>query len=140
MLGDITASIRAKSKQRLPVVLSRQEVVNVLSRLQDHNRLIASLLYGSGLRVMECLRQRVKDLDSDYQCLHINDGKGKKDRVTTLSAHLFAPLKAQIHQAGLLYQAELTEGFGEVFMLYAPATSSRRLSRTACGIHSRPMC
>lgn len=118
-LGDITASVRAKPKQKLPVVLSRDEIVKVLSRLEGSHRLIGSLLYGSGLRIMECLRLRVKDLDFDYNCIHIHDGKGRKDRVTTLSRHLVEPLKAQVQNVGLLHRNDLANGFGVVYMPHA---------------------
>ncbi|MFT7245150.1 MAG: site-specific recombinase XerD [Candidatus Azotimanducaceae bacterium] len=83
-LGDITKTVRAKSKQKIPVILSREELVRLLQELSGLNRLIASILYGSGLRVMECLRLRLKDIDTGYQCLHIHNGKGQKDRIVTL--------------------------------------------------------
>ena len=127
-LGDITKSIRAKPKQRLPVVLSRDEVLSLLQGLSGVNRLIASLLYGSGLRVMECLRLRVKDLDLPYRCLHIHDGKGQKDRVVTLAPQLFEPLNVQVHEVELLHKQDLAKGFGEVYM---PNALARKYPRQA---------
>ena len=75
-LGDITKSVRAKPKQKLPIVLNREEVVPLLSQFSGVHRLIGSLFYGSGLRILECLHLRVKDVDFNDVCLHIHDGKG----------------------------------------------------------------
>lgn len=115
-LGDITRAIRAKPKHKLPVVLTRIEVLQLLQQLSGLNRLIASLLYGSGLRVMECLRLRVKDIDTGYHCLHIHDGKGQKDRVVTLAPQLNEPLQSQIHEVRLQHKLDLEKGFGEIYM------------------------
>ena len=120
-LGDVTQAVRAKPKQRLPVVLDRAEVVQLLLAFSGTNRLIASLLYGSGLRVSECLRLRVKDINTNYQCLHVQDGKGQKDRVVTLSPQLIEPLRQQAHDIRLRHDGDLAEGFGEVYMPYALA-------------------
>ena len=120
-LGDITHAVRAKPKQKLPVVLERDEVVQLLLAFEGTNRLVASLLYGSGLRVMECLRLRVKDVNSNYQCLHIQDGKGQKDRVVTLSPQLIEPLRQQIHNVGLRHKQDMADGVGGVYMPYALA-------------------
>lgn len=127
-LGDITASVRAKPKQRLPVVLSRDEVLSILSYLHGSHRLVGSLLYGSGLRIMECLRLRVKDIDFDYCCVHVRNGKGQKDRVTTLSPQLVDVLRMQIQNVGLLHQNDLSEGYGEV---YLPNALARKYPRQA---------
>ena len=81
LLGDITGAVRAKKPQKLPVVLSRDEVASVLRRLDGSHRLVGAILYGSGLRLLEALRLRVKDLNFEYRCLHIHDGKGRKDRI-----------------------------------------------------------
>jgi integrase len=75
---------RAKKPSRLPVVLTESEVHNLLAHLDGQNWLMASLLYGAGLRLMECIRMRVKDIDFDYRQLTVRDGKGSKDRVTML--------------------------------------------------------
>lgn len=118
-LGDITKAIRAKPKQKLPVVLTRDEVIRLLQQLTGLNRLIAALLYGSGLRVMECLR--VKDVDIGYHCLHIHNGKGQKDRVVTLAPQLIEPLQVQINEVHLQHKLDLERGFGEVYMPHALA-------------------
>lgn len=127
-LGDISSSTRAKPKMRLPVVLSREEVLAILSQLEGSHRLIGSLLYGSGLRIMECLRLRVKDIDLDYSCIHVRDGKGRKDRVTTLSLQLEVALQIQIQNVALLHQNDLSAGYGEVYM---PNALARKYPRQA---------
>jgi integrase len=88
-------------------VLTRDEVRAVLLQLEGTPWLMASLLYGSGLRLMECLRLRVKDVDFGQNHILVRDGKGQKDRVTLLSASLRAPLKAQIEAALALHQRDL---------------------------------
>jgi site-specific recombinase XerD len=83
-LGDMGAFIRAKRPRRLPVVLTRGEVLKLLDGLEGACQLMASLLYGTGMRLMECLRLRVKDVDFAYRQIVVRDGKGQKDRVTPL--------------------------------------------------------
>ena len=102
-LGDVTKTVRAKRPKKLPIVLNRNEIVTLMHSLRGINRLMAALLYGSGLRSMECLRIRIKDVDLDYSCLHIHDGKGQKDRVVTLSNYLIQPLKLQMETTKLLH-------------------------------------
>lgn len=85
--------MRAQRPTRLPVVLTREEVSRVLRQLRGPTALMASLLYGSGLRLLECLRLRVKDVDVARHELLIRDGKGQKDRVTMLPARLTVPLR-----------------------------------------------
>lgn len=118
--GPLNA-VRAKKPVRLPVVFSRQEVKAVLAHLDGSHWLMASLLYGSGLRLLECLRLRVKDLDFDYRQIIVRDGKGAKDRVTMLPTSVAAPLRRQIAKAQLLHDRDLAEGFGEVYLPYALA-------------------
>lgn len=108
--------VRAKAPQRLPVVLEVDEVKAVLSRLDGRDWLMASLLYGAGLRLMECLRLRVKDINFARRELVIRDGKGGKDRVTMLPAKLVEPLREQIAKARLWHTADLKAGWGEVFL------------------------
>ncbi|MGQ0836817.1 MAG: integron integrase [Gammaproteobacteria bacterium] len=88
--------VRARVPRRVPVVLTYEEAVAVLRELHGHDRLIASLMYGSGLRVMECLRLRVKDLELKRRELIVRDGKGGKDRITVLPGSLIGPLKAHL--------------------------------------------
>ena len=110
---------RAKLPQRLPVVLTEGEVRDVLSHLDGRYWLMASLLYGAGLRLMECLRLRVKDIDFTYFQITVRDGKGSKDRVTMLPTASTELLKNQLEKAKRLHQQDLAAGFGEVFLPYA---------------------
>jgi integron integrase len=109
----------AKRPKKLPVVLTPDEVQAVLSKLSGLYWLMASLLYGSGLRLMECLRLRVKDIDFVSNQIFIRDGKGEKDRVTVLPQSLVRPLRLQLAKVRLLHQEDLTGGFGEVYLPYA---------------------
>ena len=112
-LGDISRSVRAKKPQKLPVVLSREEVTLIIRNLDGSNRLIASLLYGSGLRLLEALRLRVKDLNFEYECLQINDAKGAKDRIVTFPAVLHESVKAHLAMARQLHNTDLQRGYGD---------------------------
>lgn len=107
---------QAKAPKRLPVVLNKQEVQALLNRLDGTTWLIVSLLYGSGLRVMECLRLRVKDIDFVKREILVREGKGFKDRVTMLPAALVEPLKQHLVRVQALHEEDLAAGFGEVFM------------------------
>jgi integron integrase len=110
---------RAKRPQRVPTVLSRDEVRRVLALMDGRAGLVAALLYGSGLRLMEALRLRVKDVDFGRNEIVVRDGKGGKDRRTMLPAALAAPLHAQVGQARVLHEADLREGFGEAWLPHA---------------------
>lgn len=107
---------QAKAPKRLPVVLTQAEVQAVLSRLDGTMWLIASLLYGSGLRIMETLRLRVKDVDFARREILVREGKGFKDRVTMLPMSLVEPLKSHLLKVQSLHQQDLSAGFGAVFM------------------------
>ncbi len=110
---------RAKAPARLPVVLTREEVARVLARLHGVHRLVGSLLYGTGLRIMEAMRLRVKDVDFSRGEILVRDGKGGKDRVTMLPARLVAPLRDQLLHARELHRVDLDEGFGAVWLPFA---------------------
>lgn len=103
---------RAKRPVRVPTVLSRDEVTRVLSRMDGRPWLLASLLYGAGLRLMEALRLRVKDVDFERGEITVRDGKGGKDRHTVLPRSLVAPLRREVERARLLHRADLLAGFG----------------------------
>ena len=90
--------VKLLDPSRLPAVLTRAEVKAVLSHLKDTEWLMASLLYGAGLRLMECLRLRVKDIDFSYHQLVVRDGKGQKDRVTILLRLTSTPRQRSSHQ------------------------------------------
>jgi integron integrase len=110
---------RAKRPQRVPTVLTVQEVRRMFSHMVGVHHLMASLLYGSGLRVMECVRLRVKDIDFGYQQITVRDGKGEKDRRTMLPHSLVEPLKQQLERARLLHKEDLRHGYGNVHLPYA---------------------
>ena len=107
---------QAKVPKRLPVVLTQAEVQAVLSRMDGTMWLIASLLYGSGLRIMETLRLRVKDVDFAQREILVREGKGFKDRMTMLPLSLVEPLKSHLLKVQALHQDDLSAGHGEVFM------------------------
>ena len=107
---------QAKVPKRLPVVLTQAEVQAVLSRMDGTMWLIASLLYGSGLRIMEVLRLRVKDVDFAQREILVREGKGFKDRVTMLPLSLVEPLKSHLLKVQALHKNDLSAGHGEVFM------------------------
>lgn len=109
-------AIRSKKPQRLPVVLTQSEVQAVLAYLDGVHHLMACLLYGAGLRLMECLRLRVKDVDFNYHQLTVRNGKGNKDRVTMIPEAIIAALQGQLEKARLIHQQDLSEGFGEVYL------------------------
>jgi integron integrase len=115
-LSDIT---RAKRPKRLPVVLSQGEVRSLLSVLSGVNGLLARLIYGTGMRKMECLRLRVKDVDFSYRQICVRSGKGDKDRVTLLPECLVDELTTQLDAASTLHQKDLEAGYGEVSLPYA---------------------
>ncbi|WP_353220643.1 integron integrase [Salinisphaera sp. S4-8] len=125
----MTDVVRAKHNRRIPVVLSVQEVKRVLAHLSGINELMASLLYGSGLRLMEAVRLRVKDVDFDYRQIVVRDGKGAKDRVTPLPERTVAPLKAQIEHVKTLHEQDLEAGYGEVYLPNALATKYPNAAR-----------
>jgi integron integrase len=127
-LGDLGAFIRAKRPQRLPVVLTRGEVLRLLEPMEGVYRLMASLLYGTGMRLMECLRLRVKDVDFAYRQIVVRDGKGQKDRVTPLPDTLSEPLRAHLEQVRALHEADLRQGNGEVFL---PSALARKYPNAA---------
>ena len=111
--------VRAKRPRFLPVVLTKTEVVDVLGAMHGNNALIARLLYGTGMRLMESLRLRVQDIDFGHGQIIVRQGKGGKDRVTPLPEILIPELKNQIKNVGRLHKADLAEGFGRVYLPYA---------------------
>jgi integron integrase len=116
LISDIERSNRPK---KLPVVFTPEEVKAVIGRLSGTYSIMANLLYGSGLRLMECVRLRVKDLDFQYNQITVRDGKGEKDRITILPQALKEPLRRHLAKVKLLHEDDLLEGFGEVYLPYA---------------------
>jgi integron integrase len=115
-LGWLEDIVRAKRPRRLPVVLTRPEVKMLLGAIQGVNWIMASLLYGAGLRLLECLRLRVKDIDFSSNQIVVREGKGKKDRVTMLPAIVSTPLVSHLERVRTLHQQDLERGFGRVFL------------------------
>ena len=120
-LGDIVGAVRAKKPKKLPVVLTQAEVKQVLSELNGQHWLACCLLYGSGLRLMECIRLRVHDLDFDHRAVIVRDGKGRKDRVVTLPDALILPLQRHLGAVRNFHEKDLGDGFGEVYLPFALA-------------------
>jgi len=116
----------AKRPVRLPVVLTHAEVGRLLDALRGVRWLMCALLYGSGLRQIECLSLRVKDVDFAYRQILVRDGKGAKDRVTMLPDNLVEPLRAQLGRVRVLHRQDLAEGYGEVWLPHALARKYRR--------------
>ncbi len=113
--------VRAKRPRRVPVVLSRAEVHRLLDHLQGREWLMAGLLYGAGLRLLECLRLRVKDVDFEHRSITVRQGKGGKDRHVPLPGRLADALHDQLASARLLHRTDLEAGFGEVHLPHALA-------------------
>lgn len=110
---------RAKRPRRIPVVLTVEEIKRVRAELTGTHHLMASLLYGAGLRLMECVRLRVKDLDFYYRQIIVRDGKGEKDRRTILPQPLIGPLRHHLARVRLQHEEDVRLGCGRVYLPYA---------------------
>ncbi len=110
-LDDI---VRAKKPARLPVVLTREEIRDVLSRLEGPPRIAALLMYGAGLRLLECLQLRVKDVDFELRQITVREGKGNRDRVTVLPAAAIRPLQQHLENVKARHETDLKSGAGYV--------------------------
>jgi integron integrase len=113
--------VRAKQPERLPLVLSREEAQRLLAQFSGEVGLITGLLYGSGMRLMEAVRLRVKDVDFQRREILVRDGKGMKDRVTLLPDSLRDGLQAHLAWVKAQHERDLAEGFGEVYLPFALA-------------------
>lgn len=113
--------VQAKRPKRLPVVLTPTEVRELLLHMDGTTGLIAQLLYGTGMRLLEALRLRVKDVEFARREIVVREGKGNKDRVTVLPENLMAPLQAQLQKARLLHEKDLAAGLGRVYLPHALA-------------------
>jgi integron integrase len=116
-----TMMLHAKRPLRLPTVLSRDEVRRVLAQMEGSHLLMARLLYGGGLRLMECIRLRVKDLDFDQRQIVIRDGKGAHDRLTVFPDSLRLPLEEQLRRVRQIHADDLANGHGCVSLPFALA-------------------
>ncbi|MGB8052784.1 MAG: integron integrase [Azonexus sp.] len=108
--------VRAKQPQRLPVVLTRQEVTAILDRMTGVHGLMARLLYGTGMRLMECVRLRVKDVDFERAEIVVRDGKGAKDRITMLPQALIGPLQDHLRWRRQLFEDDKAKGRAAVYL------------------------
>jgi integron integrase len=113
-IGDLGEVIRARKPRRLPIAMIREEVKAVLANLSCDKWLMASLMYGAGLRLMECLRLRVQDIDFFRNEILVRDGKGAKDRVTMLPLSLKTPLQNHLQKVKAIHEKDLRDGYGRV--------------------------
>lgn len=120
-LEEPIKALRAKRRKSLPTVLSRTEAQRLLDSMRGRNQLMAQLLYGSGLRISECLRLRVKDLDFEQKQILVRDGKGAKDRITMLPLVIFQPLQRHLRYVHALHQRDILNRLGSVYLPYALA-------------------
>ncbi len=127
-LGDMGNFIRAKQPRKLPVVLTQSEVQRLLVQMKGKQWLMTSLLYGTGMRLMDCVRLRVQDIDFEYKQIVIRDGKGQKDRVVPLPERLIEPLKTHLTEVQALHNDDIINGHGEV---YLPGALARKYPQAA---------
>lgn len=118
-LDEKINAVRADKKVNLPVVLTREEVAKVIPLLEGANQLIVRLLYGSGLRIMEGVRLRVKDVDFGMKQITVRSGKGDKDRFTTFAASMIPLLQVHLSKVKVIHEQDLAGGHGEVYLPYA---------------------
>ncbi len=118
LVGSID-SVRAKRPKRLPTVLTKEETLRVIGFLSGTHQLMAKLLYGSGLRLMECVRLRVKDVDFAQRQIIVRDGKGMKDRITMLPDVLIQRLREHLQHTKHIHEDDLAKGYGSVYLPFA---------------------
>jgi integron integrase len=116
---SVISDLRPAKSKHIPTVLSKKEAKAVIENMQGIYRLMAQILYGSGLRLMEVLRLRVKDLDFQNRQIIVRDGKGENDRITMFPGALLEPLRLHLNQVEALHKRDLSEGFGTVYLPYA---------------------
>ena len=112
-------AVRAKRPRRLPTILTKEEALRVIGYMSGTSKLMAQLLYGAGLRLMECIRLRVKDLDFTQHLIVVRDGKGHKDRVTMLPDTVIVPLQQHLRRVKRIHEEDLAKGYGSVYLPYA---------------------
>ena len=116
---DNLRAVRPQKPERLPTVLTKTEALRVINALTGVHQLTTKILYGAGLRLVECIRLRVKDIDFEQHCLIVRDGKGEKDRVTMLPESLIVPLKEHLARVQQIHQQDIKDGYGAVYLPYA---------------------
>lgn len=131
-LDRIQGVVRARRPKRLPVVLTVDEVSRIMAQLAGDKWLIAMLLYGGGLRLLEALRLRVKDLDFERGEITVREGKGDKDRVTTMPRVVVHPLRDHLRRVEIIHQQDLADGYGRVELPYALARKYPNANREWC--------
>ena len=119
-------SVRSFKKQRLPIVMSKEETQRVLSGMSGTTQLMAKLLYGGGLRLMECIRLRIKDIDFKINEIRVHSGKGDKDRLVPLPESIKPALKIHLERVKLIHENDLSKGYGEA---YLPNVLGRKYSK-----------
>ena len=129
LLRENLAYSRSRKKKNIPTVLSKDEAQTVITKMEGNYRLMAQIMYGSGLRLMEVLRLRVKDIDFANQQIIVRDGKGGDDRLTLLPKLLIAPLRLQLAQVKTTHQKDLLDGYGSVHLPTALAKKYPNASR-----------
>jgi len=112
-------ALRAKRPKRVPTVLTKEEVRRVIGYMLGTHQLMAKLLYGSGLRLMECVRLRVKEIDFAQRQIIVRDAKGMKDRVTMLPKSLVSFLQDHLRHVKRIHDDDLTRGYGSVYLPFA---------------------
>jgi integron integrase len=118
-LDESINAIRAKKPQYLPTVMTKEEAMRVIAATPPEHQLMVKLVYGSGLRLMECLRLRVNDIDFGNNHIIVHDAKGMKDRITVLPENLKVPLSEHLGRVKLLHNDDLAKGYGSVYLPYA---------------------
>jgi integron integrase len=118
-LGESINAIRAKKPTRLPTVMTKNETMRVIAAVPPDYQLMVKLIYGSGLRLMECLRLRIKDIDFEQSQILVRDAKGMKDRVTVLPDNLKVSFEAHLERVRILHQSDLSTGYGRAHLPYA---------------------
>jgi integron integrase len=118
-LDDSINAIRAKKPKRLPTVMTKDETMKVIGAVPADHQLMVKLIYGGGLRLMECLRLRVKDIDFGNNQILVRDAKGMKDRITVLPDALKPSLKEHLERVRLVHQNDVAKGYGRVYLPYA---------------------
>lgn len=127
-IGDLGDFLRASRPRKLPVVLTKNEIMDLFDKMTGKQHLMASLLYGTGMRLMDCLRLRIQDIDFGYKQIVIRNGKGKKDRVVPLPMKLEIALKEHLEMVLEIHKKDLNQGLGEV---YLPDALSRKYKNAA---------
>jgi integron integrase len=118
-IGEIKGIIWAKKPKRIPVVFTSKEIKEIFKHLAGPKWIMANLLYGSGLRILECLRLRIQDIDFGYKQITVRDAKGSQDRITMLPEIVISPLKEHLQKVKELHEEDLKNGYGTVYLPYA---------------------